>query len=213
MVLICRRPGVYTALSAYLFPIRIYEYRKKHYSLFLADLCCEYGPAALVMCHPLTALLTIDPIASTDIVNIMCLAYIWIWPSSTVLFVACYCLSHGPLCTAIATWRNSLVFHSVDKVTSLFIHIYPPFVFTVLRHLYPNVEAKYPALAQLPTLNVWRSLVFSSVFCEFSVSSPAHEWMLTELQLLRPGQISCGRFAITTASSSPAGRRSKRRGA
>lgn len=43
-----RRPGVYTALSAYLFPIRIYEYRKKHYSLFLADLCCEYGVPALV---------------------------------------------------------------------------------------------------------------------------------------------------------------------
>ena len=32
---------MYTALSAYLFPIRIYEYRKKHYALFLADLCCK----------------------------------------------------------------------------------------------------------------------------------------------------------------------------
>lgn len=54
----------------------------------------------------------------------------------------------------------------MDKVTSLFIHIYPPFVFTVLRHFFPNVEEKYPALAQLPSLNIMRSLVFSSVACK-----------------------------------------------
>lgn len=96
----------------------------------------------------------------------MCLAYIWIFPKSSKLFLACYCLAHGPLCTAIATWRNSLVFHSVDKVTSLFIHVYPPFVFTTLRHFYPNVEETYPALAKVPHVNVWQSLIFSSIACE-----------------------------------------------
>lgn len=35
-----------------------------------------------------------------DIVNVLCLLYIWVFPNSPVLFVACYCLSHGPLCTA-----------------------------------------------------------------------------------------------------------------
>jgi hypothetical protein len=39
----------------------------------------------------------------------------------------------GPLASAIITWRNSLVFHSLDKVTSLFIHMYPPLVLTVIR--------------------------------------------------------------------------------
>jgi hypothetical protein len=39
----------------------------------------------------------------------------------------------GPLASAIITWRNSLVFHSLDKVTSLFIHVYPPVVLTVIR--------------------------------------------------------------------------------
>lgn len=109
---------------------------------------------------------------SPDIVNIMTLAYLWIFPSSTKLFVACYCLTHGPLCTAIATWRNSLVFHSVDKVTSLFIHVYPPFVFTVLRHFYPNAQEKYPALKELDSMNVWKSLVFSSVACECLLPPP-----------------------------------------
>ena len=34
-------------------------------------------------------------------------------------------LSHGPIIFAIILWRNSLVFHSVDKVTSVMIHIFP----------------------------------------------------------------------------------------
>lgn len=59
--------------------------------------------------------------------------WIWFFPSSTILFVSCYCLTMGerdqdeltpgPLASAIITWRNSLVFHSIDKVTSLFIHM------------------------------------------------------------------------------------------
>lgn len=47
-----RSPGVYTALAAYLFPIRIYEYRKKSYSLFLYDLCCESHTIALSYMTP-----------------------------------------------------------------------------------------------------------------------------------------------------------------
>lgn len=114
----------------------------------------------------------------SDIVNVMVLAYIWLFPSSPKLFVACYCLSHGPLATAIATWRNSLVFHSVDKVTSLFIHVYPPFVMTVLRHFYPNAEQVYPALKELPHLNVWKSLVFSSIACEYSFSHASVQYLI-----------------------------------
>ena len=85
-------------------------------------------------------------------VNALCLLFLWVFPHSTILFMSCYCLSHGPLATAIATWRvitqvlsksvnmdlkiclnaqNSLVFHSLDKVTSLYIHIYPAFTFFV----------------------------------------------------------------------------------
>jgi hypothetical protein len=47
----------------------------------------------------------------------------WAFPANTVFFTSCYLLTMGPLASAIVTWRNSLVFHSLDKVTSLFIHI------------------------------------------------------------------------------------------
>jgi len=88
--------------------------------------------------------------------------FLWILPHSPSLFVACYCLSHGSVASAIITWRNSLVFHDSDKVISLFIHIYPPFTFTVIRHFYTGAEERFPALKELPHLQPWRALLLSS---------------------------------------------------
>ena len=73
------------------------------------------------------------PLAVLTIFVALNFIYIWLLPQSTALFVACYTLSHGPLASAVITWRNSLVFHDQDKVTSLFIHIYAPLVFFVIR--------------------------------------------------------------------------------
>ena len=97
----------YTVQGLYLLPLRAYTYKKRLWHYFLFDLCYY--------------------------VTILNFIYIWFLPSNTALFMACYCLSHGPLASAVITWRNSLVFHDSDKVTSLFIHIYSPFTFTVIR--------------------------------------------------------------------------------
>jgi len=35
-------------------------------------------------------------------------------------------LSNGPLLFAVIAWNNKLVFHDLDKLTSLFIHLFPP---------------------------------------------------------------------------------------
>ncbi|TFK74459.1 hypothetical protein BDN72DRAFT_789284 [Pluteus cervinus] len=127
----------YTVQGAWLLPQRAYTYKKRAWHYFLFDLCYY--------------------------VNILNFIFIWLFPSSAELFIACYCLSHGSLASAVITWRNSLVFHDMDKVTSLFIHIYPPLTFTVIRHFYPNAEARFPALAQLPHLQPIRSLLLSGV--------------------------------------------------
>ena len=39
----------------------------------------------------------------------------------------------GPLALAIPIWRNSLVFHSLDKVTSVFVHALPGLLTFLLR--------------------------------------------------------------------------------
>jgi hypothetical protein len=151
----------YTIQGLYLLPLRAYRYKKLSWHYFLFDLC-----------YYVTALNFI---------------YIWFLPRSPALFVACYCLSHGSLASAVITWRNSLVFHDLDKVTSLFVHIYAPLTFTVIRyvfgicmmvaqdlicfidsHFYPNAGERFPALLELPHLQPLRALLLSGAICEFS---------------------------------------------
>ncbi|KAG5654666.1 hypothetical protein H0H81_009915 [Sphagnurus paluster] len=127
----------YTVQGLYLLPLRYYQYKKRAWHYFLFDLCYY--------------------------VTILNFIYIWFFPSSPLLFIACYCLSHGSLASAVITWRNSLVFHDQDKVTSLFVHIYAPFTFTVIRHFYPNAEARFPALSQLPYLKPGKALLLSAI--------------------------------------------------
>ncbi|POW08739.1 hypothetical protein PSHT_09431 [Puccinia striiformis] len=129
-------PLSYTLQAAYYLPLRIYTYRKLAYHYFLFDICY--------------------------VINGLCLIFLWVWPSNAILFQACYGLAHGPSAIAIATWRNSLVFHSVEKVTSLFIHIYPALVFTVIRHFYPNATERFPALKELDTISLTKTLTICS---------------------------------------------------
>lgn len=83
----------YTAQLCYFMPIRWYTYHKIGYHYFLADLCY--------------------------FVNLLMVLVIWFFPSSKRLFISTYCLAFGNNAVAIAMWRNSLVFHSLDKVTRL----------------------------------------------------------------------------------------------
>lgn len=100
-------------------------------------------------------------------VNLLTLLYLWVFPSSKILFTVCYTLSHGPLAFAIVLWRNSLVFHSLDKVTSLFIHMYPPLTLFTLRWLLP-VELQresYPAIVDIgSSLHTKTAILYSVVF-------------------------------------------------
>ncbi|CZS90126.1 probable Integral membrane protein [Rhynchosporium agropyri] len=99
----------YTAQLLYFMPIRYYTYYKRGYHYFLADLCY--------------------------FVNFLCVLTIWFFPNSKRLFISTYCLAFGNNAIAIAMWRNSMVFHSFDKVTSLFIHIMPCVTLHCLVHL------------------------------------------------------------------------------
>lgn len=60
---------------------------------------------------------------------------------------------------------HSLVFHSLDKVTSLFIHIYPPFTFTVILHYFPGNEERYPGIVHMKDIGKWRSMALGVGFC------------------------------------------------
>ena len=140
----------YTAQLVYFMPIRFYTYHRRGYHYFLADLCY--------------------------FVNLLCMLSIWAFPSSKRLFISTYCLAFGNNAIAIAMWRNSMVFHSFDKVTSLFIHIMPCVTLHCLVHLLPPElqEVRFPAIwairrsepgskthYSLPAMTLWSTIPYA----------------------------------------------------
>ncbi|KFZ02823.1 hypothetical protein V502_11478 [Pseudogymnoascus sp. VKM F-4520 (FW-2644)] len=117
----------YTLQLLYFMPIRFFTYKRRGLHYFLADLCY--------------------------FVNFLCMLSIWVFPRSKRLFISTYCLAFGNNAIAIAMWRNSLVFHSLDKVTSLFIHIMPCVALHCMVHLLPDElqASRFPALHTIRT--------------------------------------------------------------
>ncbi|KAK9711517.1 hypothetical protein K7432_007777 [Basidiobolus ranarum] len=108
-------PEWYTFWAISLVLLRFVIYKTKAWHYFVFDLCY--------------------------FVNVLVIFYLWVFPQNNLVFSAAFCLSHGPLLWAVVAWRNSLVFHSLDKVTSTFIHIAPPFTLYTIRWLIPaNAE-------------------------------------------------------------------------
>lgn len=91
----------FTVQLAYFMPIRFFTYHSKGYHYFLADLCY--------------------------FVNLLVFLSIWVAPNSKRLVISAFCLAYGNNAVAIAMWRNSLVFHSFDKVTRYVISNSIPF--------------------------------------------------------------------------------------
>lgn len=87
----------FSAQLLYFMPIRYFTYHAKGYHYFLADLCY--------------------------FVNFLNMAAIWVFPNSKRLFIGTFCLTFGNNAAAIAMWRNSLVFHSMDKVVRYVNHV------------------------------------------------------------------------------------------
>ncbi|KAG0676069.1 hypothetical protein C6P40_000517 [Pichia californica] len=99
---------VYSIIFSILMPIRLLTYYKIGFGYYLADLCYY--------------------------VNFLLMIYIWILPQSQMLFVTCCSFSWGTLSFAVITWKNKLVFHSIEKITSTFIHVLPGVIMYVITH-------------------------------------------------------------------------------
>ena len=81
-----------------------------------------------------------------------CLIYFLLWGySSQATFVCCFVYSNGPVAAGIIAFRNSLVYHKIDYLTSLAIHAIPMTIMTHIRwytipeqaHL-PKEQQRFP---------------------------------------------------------------------
>jgi hypothetical protein len=146
----------YTAQLLYFMPIRYFTYHRRGYHYFLADLCY--------------------------FVNFLLIASIWLFPSSKRLFISAYCLAFGNNAVAIIMWRNSLVFHDFDKVTSLFIHVMPCVTLHCIVHLLPSEaqRQRFPALWTVKTSPPGSPTAYSNVVSMIVWSTiPYAVWQLS----------------------------------
>ena len=179
----------FTAQLCYFMPIRYYTYRQRGYHYFLADMCY--------------------------FVNLLLLLSIWVAPQSKRLFISTYCLAYGNNAVAIAMWRNSMVFHSLDKVTrcvwsspkdptintnslSLFIHIMPPVTLHCIVHLTPLSiqEARFPGIYAIRHSSPDSPIHYSLVGMILWSSVPYAFWQLSYhffITIRRREKIAAGR--------------------
>ena len=163
----------YTAQLLYFMPIRIFNFRQQGYHYFLVDLCY--------------------------FVNMLLLLSIWVFPGSRRLFMATYCLAFGNNAIAIIMWRNSLVFHSLEKVTSLFIHIMPCATLHCIVHLLPQElsRQRFPGMWAVRYASSSSSVVYSSLDSMLTWSTiPYLFWQLSYhffITVRRKDKIAAGR--------------------
>ncbi|KAK4657982.1 hypothetical protein QC762_202770 [Podospora pseudocomata] len=163
----------YTIQILYFMPIRFYTYHKRGYHYFLADLCY--------------------------FVNFLLLLSVWVFPKSKRLFTAVYCLAFGNNAVAIIMWRNSLVFHSFDKVTSLFIHIMPCATLHCIVHLIsPEHQAsRFPAIYTIKHSPAGSPTAYANVLSMLAWSTiPYAIWQLSYyffITVRRRDKIAAGR--------------------
>lgn len=146
----------YTVQLIYFMPIRFFSYHQRGYHYFLADLCY--------------------------FVNMLLLLSIWIFPNSKRLLTSTYCLAFGNNAVAIVMWRNSLVFHSLDKVTSLFIHIMPCATLHCIVHLLSSEDQKtrFPAIWAIKHAAPGSPTAYANVFSMLAWSTiPYAVWQLS----------------------------------
>ncbi|KAI1436040.1 hypothetical protein GGR50DRAFT_266127 [Xylaria sp. CBS 124048] len=163
----------YTAQLVYFMPIRFYSYHKRGYHYFLADLCY--------------------------FVNFLLFTSIWLFPGSKRLFISAYCLAFGNNAVAIIMWRNSLVFHDFDKVTSLFIHIMPCATLHCIVHLFDSEaqRQRFPALWMVKNSPPGSPTAYSNVISMIAWSTlPYAVWQLAYyffITVRRRDKIAAGR--------------------
>ncbi|ESO91084.1 hypothetical protein LOTGIDRAFT_233561 [Lottia gigantea] len=121
-------PYYYTISTPCLLLIRTIIYWKYKWNYFLLDFC-YYG-------------------------NVLWYLFLWIWPQHGNIFMASFAVANGPLLWAAVIFRNSLVLHSVDKVTSVYIHTLPAFLSFALRWYSEDTSMKWRK-DFVPDINNW----------------------------------------------------------
>lgn len=170
-------PWFYLLKAPILILIRIYQYFQCKCQYFLIDFCY--------------------------FANLLLMIYIIFFPENKKLFTVIYSICHGPLAWAVCLFHNSLVFHSLDKMTSVFIHISPVLVTYCIRWFnkeFPISQQRYGVCEEDSDCS---SFIYTAIFpilfyigwillygfsIKFIIPMPSEEYLTSFRYLTRKGQ-------------------------
>lgn len=173
---------LYSIIFVILMPIRLITYYKIGYGYYLADLCYY--------------------------VNFLLMLYIWVLPDSQMLFVTCCSFSWGTLSFAVITWKNKLVFHSIDKITSTFIHVLPGVIMYVITHQLPY-EYKIIRFSGSVKLQHWDIMygIFNTSILYFVWQLSYHYFItIRKAEKIKKGKVTSFEYLRKAFASKPIGK-------
>lgn len=173
---------IYSAVMGLLLPVRFITYYKIGFGYYLADLCYY--------------------------VNFLLLLYIWVFPQSKMLFIACCSFSWGTVSFAVITWKNKLVLHSVEKITSTAIHVFPGIIMYVITHqLDPAFKAKrFPGSVKLEQWNFWQGIFYTSIM--YFIWQLSYHYFITirKAEKIKKGKVTSFEYLRKAFATTPLGR-------
>lgn len=104
---------VYILKYLYLCPTIFFRYKQRNNHYFFLDFCWNFG-------------------------NWIVLAYIWLFPTYEKLFPVAFGAAAGVLFTATVLFKNMIVFHNMNRMTTCFLHMYPMFAVYLIRYYLSN---------------------------------------------------------------------------
>lgn len=100
-------PASYIVKLVALLAVRVLLYKRKRWHYYMFEMCY--------------------------LVNVLFILALLVPFKTPTIFFSIWGLANGPMLSAVATMNNSLVFHSLDKITSLMIHFDAPLTLFALR--------------------------------------------------------------------------------
>lgn len=100
--------------------------------------------------------------------NFAILTYLNFYPNNEALFRLCYLFSQGALSVAIYAFRNSLVYHKIDFLTSLAIHAVPMTIMWHIRWITIPAQAQLNEserrFGQISHTETWNEFLYLNVY-------------------------------------------------
>lgn len=100
------------------------------------------------------------------IANALFIVFLNVYPKSEELFITSFLFAHGSLMVAVGAFRNQMVFHSIDNMSSLALHMYPCILMYNIHWNtmeyekdLPESERRFLSYDKNKAFNVWNFIV------------------------------------------------------